>query len=335
MTLTATSHQAPTNQGQVVYTSPVSNDSFYAFAWSPDSKRVASSTNSQVQIWDATTGKHSLAFTPSGEGGSVLSLSWSPNGRYLAVASEQVQIINATTGAVVRTFPDPVSLSDSSSSSHISAMTSLNGGTGADATAWSPDGTLMATALHGAYGNVVDVWNPSTDQTVFTFHGQSSNGVASISWSPDGKYIASAGNDGTVEVWNIHTGQIIFADRATLDTPSSGPAAVWGPFGMILAFISDSNTIQVWNVATNTEITRYSAPTNFALVWSPDGKEIASASSDHVIIWNAITGQAVYTFIRQNTYVRALAWSPDGKYIVSGGDFDYNLNYPKDEVWVA
>jgi len=330
-TPTATSYHAPTNQGQVVYTSPPVSppESFYAFAWSPDSKRVASSS-SQVQIWDATTGKRSLTFTHSGEGVSAESLSWSPNGRYLALASGQVQIINAATGAVVRTFPNPVGISSRFSGSHISAMASLNGGTGADATAWSPDGTLMATALYGAYGNVVDVWNPSTGQIVFTFHGQSSNEVASISWSPDGKYIASAGFDGTVQVWNIHTGQVIFIDRTT-----SGLAAVWGPRGMILAFISNDNTIQVWNVTTNTEITRYRAPTNSALVWSPDGNEIASASGDHVIIWNAITGQTIYTFIKQNTYVRALAWSPDGKYIVSGGNFDYNFNYPKAEVWIA
>ncbi|MEO9027189.1 MAG: hypothetical protein ABI413_00075, partial [Ktedonobacteraceae bacterium] len=45
----------PAHEGQIVYSSPQSNGDYRAFAWSPDSQRVAASTNGQVQIWDATT----------------------------------------------------------------------------------------------------------------------------------------------------------------------------------------------------------------------------------------------------------------------------------------
>lgn len=317
--------------GRIVYTSPVSHDDFYAFAWSPDGKRVASSTMSQVQIWDATTGKHQLVFVPSGQGGSVLSLAWSPNGRYLAVASGQVQIINPTTGAVIRSFPNPVGFTGSSTSSRLAATNPFSGGNMIYSTSWSPDGSLMASAMNGAaYGNVVVVWNTSTGQIVYTFRGQSSREVASVSWSPDGKYIASADYDGTVKAWNAHTGQVIFSKDASTD---GLPYAAWGPGGLTLAFIAGGNSVEVWNVATNHQIASSHAPTGNDLAWSPDGKEIASGSGNDVIIWDATTGDTIYTFTRQGSSARSLAWSPDGKYIVSGGGNEIGSNYAK--VWTA
>ncbi len=321
----------PTQRSQIVYTSPVSQDDFYAFAWSPDGKRVASSTNSQVQIWDATTGKHPVVFNPNGQGGSVLALSWSPDGRSLAVGSGQVQIIDPLTGTVKQTFPKSLASAGLSGGSHLSAMNPFSGGNMVYATAWSPDGTLMATSLNGAaYGNVVEVWNVSTGQVVNIFRGQShgqDSGVNSLSWSPDGKDIVSAAYDGTVQVWDAHTGTVTFNHKA------SGPYATWAPIGTNVAFISDANTIQVWNVATDKMVTSHSGATNNDLAWSPDGKQIASGSGRDVVIWNATTGTTTSTFTGQGNYVRSLAWSPDGNYIVSGGNNELGGNYAK--VWQA
>lgn len=318
----------PSQQSKIVYTSPASMDDFYAFAWSPDGKRVASSTNSQVQIWDATTGKHPVVFNPNGQGGSVLALSWSPDGRSLAVGSGQVQIIDPLTGAVKQTFPKSLASAGSSGGSHLSSMNPFSGGNMVYATAWSPDGTLMATSLNGAaYGNVVEVWNVITGQVINTFRGQShgqNSGVNSLSWSHDGKDIVSAAYDGTVQVWDAHTSKVIFNQKGL-------PYATWAPTGTNVAFISDANTIQVWNVATNKMVTSHSGATNNDLAWSPDGKQIASGSGRNVVIWDATTGTTTSTFSGQGNNVRSLAWSPDGNYIVSGGNNELGGNYAK--VW--
>ena len=138
-----TSRPTPTSTpshglGSTVYTSPASSDDFYAFAWSPDSKQIAASTQSEVMIWDATTGKHPLTYRPNGQGGSVLTLSWSPDGKKLAegaVSSDGVEIIDPVTGTRIRTFSPSIAYQEYGLG--ISAAVSLSGGSGVSATAWS------------------------------------------------------------------------------------------------------------------------------------------------------------------------------------------------------
>lgn len=57
-----------------------------------------------------------------------------------------------------------------------------------------------------------------------------------------------------------------------------------------------------------------------AVAWSPDGKRIASASSDHTAqVWDASDGRHVLTYRGHSDGVLTLAWSPNGQYIATGG----------------
>ncbi len=58
----------------------------------------------------------------------------------------------------------------------------------------------------------------------------------------------------------------------------------------------------------------------FKLAWSPDGKRLAAASADRlVIVWDAATGQRLATLRGHNDYVAAVVWSPDGTRLASAG----------------
>lgn len=59
----------------------------------------------------------------------------------------------------------------------------------------------------------------------------------------------------------------------------------------------------------------------WSVVWSPDNKRIASASSDRTAqVWNALTGENPYLYSGHSDSVYAVAWSPNGQHIASASN---------------
>ncbi len=155
---------------------------------------------------------------------------------------------------------------------------------------------------------------PGTALTTYRGHTGAVNGVA---WSPNGNYVASAGIDQTVQVWEARTGKKI----ATYTGHSGAVQAVaWSPDGKLLASASVDKTVQVWEALTAKPMLTYSGHTQQVLTvgWSPDGKQLASAGADmQVHIWNAEQGTLQQTFRDHTLTVTCVAWSPDGRRIAS------------------
>src|SRR6266568_2292358 len=119
--------------------------------------------------------------------------------------------------------------------------------------------------------------------TFWTYRGVSS--VFTAAWSPDGKHLALGEADGTVQVRDAITNDILF----TIHGHASHVWAVaWSPDGKRLASASWDKTVQVWEVTTGHRILTYRGHADIvgAVAWSPDGKRIASVGDD-VRIWQA------------------------------------------------
>jgi WD40 repeat protein len=143
------------------------------------------------------------------------------------------------------------------------------------------------------------------------------NRVTSVSFSPDGKTLASSSDDNTIKIWDIATGKEI----RTLDGLHNGVNSIgFSPDGKTLASGND-NTIKIWDITTGKEIrtldgySRWVGNGNF----SPNGKILASGSSDNTItLWNVATGKEIRTLKGDINLAKSVSFSPDGKTLVSG-----------------
>ncbi len=151
--------------------------------------------------------------------------------------------------------------------------------------------------------------------------------VNSVSWSPDGKKLASAsgswdGKDCTVRIWDGTTGKVI---KACTGHTRSVVSVRWSPDGKKLASASWDKTVRIWDGTTGNFIKAcmgHTAVVN-SVSWSPDGKKLASASGSldgkdcTVRIWDGTTGKVIKACTGHTSWVNSVSWSPDGKKLAS------------------
>ncbi len=151
---------------------------------------------------------------------------------------------------------------------------------------------------------------------LYTFTGHR-GGVRSISFSPDGRRLASGSSDKTIKIWDIKTGRL----RRTLTGHTDEVASIsYSPDGKKLASSSHDNTIKLWNSRTGSllyTLIGHEDWVNF-VAFSPDGRILASASNDQTIkLWDVSRGELLHTLTGHRQLVTSLSFSPDGLALVS------------------
>jgi WD40 repeat protein len=153
------------------------------------------------------------------------------------------------------------------------------------------------------------VTSMGADVTPVSTYQKHTGTITSLAWSPDGRYIASASGDRTVQVWDAETGAPVFSY-----TGHQAPVLVvaWSPKGNLLASGSVDGTVQVWGVASRKKASVCQlgfAPVS-AVAWSPDGEFLAVGVENEVQIRHASAPCVVVAQHAQRAAVKAVAWSP-------------------------
>jgi WD40 repeat protein/energy-coupling factor transporter ATP-binding protein EcfA2 len=275
-------------------------------SFSGDGKTLASgSWDKTIKLWNVETGAEIR--TLSGHTHTVTSVSFSADGKTLASGSldKTIKLWNVETGAEIRTL-----------SRHIySSGYRVN---------LSADGKTLASCNHD--DEKIKLWNVETGAEIRTL-SEHTSGVMSVSFSADGKTLASGSLDETIKLWNVETG----AEIRTLSGHTSGVMSVsFSADGKTLASGSTDKTIKLWNVETGAEIRVLSGHRRIRVLsghissvtsvsFSADGKTLASGSLDKTIkLWNIETGAEIRTLFGHRSHVYSVSFSADGKTLASG-----------------
>ena len=193
------------------------------------------------------------------------------------------------------------------------------------AAAIHPDGKRAASCSYKSFhvgnspwGGEVVIWEIETGKVLRTF-AQDHDGVMSLTFSSDGKKIATRGHDSTVRLWEVETGKEIH--RWTVPPIDSGQAGgnqvAFHPSGRELAALAGTGTV-VWSVETKAEIR--SLKNEVFLAYSPDGKLLATLRDGmSITIWNTESGDIIARPRITLQGVVSGVFTPDSKRLAVGG----------------
>lgn len=192
-----------------------------------------------------------------------------------------------------------------------------------DTVATTRDGNFIATGGWDAKARII---NRRTGEIVHVLP-VGGDYVHAVAFSPDGRYLATGGNDpaGFVQLWDTSNGKRLRSFDGHGDAVVS---VAFSNSGKQLLTASYDKTAKLWDIDSGTEVVTYRGHTwwVWAAAFSRDDKQVVTAGQDSTaIVWETQSGKRLYPAFRGHQGpVYCATFSPDGLRVVTGG-FDRRI----------
>ena len=299
------------------------SESIVCLSYSPDGTRIVSgSAEGSIYVWGVTSGK--LIKGPLHCESRVEFVSFSLDGSYVLSLSEDCmfrkwdiranELINVT--SMIKRYRDSYNLIEDSKESVTSWSTPE---TQIFTDSWKGSAVLSPCrelVVFGTDKGQICIWNVETravDSEPLRGHSDS---VSSLSFSSDGRYLASGSEDTTVIVWDVRTKQIKtgpligHADSVLSLSLSIGNTIVSG---------SRDRTIRIWDTSTGDVLHVIDCMDDLHFVtYSPNGSLIVAGGEYWMNIWNVDDITASPRDLKVNGSLKCISFAPDNTRFASG-----------------
>jgi WD40 repeat protein/DNA-binding SARP family transcriptional activator/class 3 adenylate cyclase len=340
---------------RVVSTVPV--EDLHDAALSPNGKLLAVSSQSLAAgadgaVFDVKTGEKAFLLTkPDCCSGSFLTaVSWSPNGRYVAVGSEgATHVWDARKESLLYTLAQNGYVPGLAWSPDSSRL--VTGGSDGTARVWeirdapvrelwslparetsswivgvafSPDGTRVMASDEG--NSVVKIWDlePTGDAE---WANLPAPGALQLEFMPDGRrLVTSRDEDSTVTMWDLQTGRLLRAIGPesdhfrflSFDVSPDGASIALGGHNKPCPPCGGASAVRAVDTSTGAELFRIGHKLDVNEVnFSPDGRYVVTASYDHTAKIVDRSGRVIQVLREPGFYLHAARFSTDGRLVAT------------------